>query len=92
MPNFSPLEEADMLCPSLPCLLVFINLHCCVYTYILMLLLALFFTYCTPAPFCILCTRLKSCFGGFNEQSGYLGLNKNINDDAAEKNVINEDA
>ena len=31
-----------------------------------------FFTYCTLAPFCIICTRLKSCFGGFNEQSGYL--------------------
>ena len=24
------------------------------------------------APFCILCTRPKSCFGGLNEQSGYL--------------------
>ena len=25
-----------------------------------------------PRHFCILCTRPKSCFGGLNEQSGYL--------------------
>ena len=41
-------------------------------TYILMLLLAFYCTYCAPTPFCILCTCPKSCFGGLDEQSGYL--------------------
>ena len=45
---------------------------------ILMLFLALYCTYWAPSPFCMLCTCPKSCFGGLNEQSGYLVPNNQL--------------
>ena len=51
---------------------------------ILMLLLALYCTHCRSSPFCILCTRPKSCFGGVNEQSGYLVCRRGISQDVGQ--------